>query len=138
MAGDFFGEDDPLPLEEFTLDVGTTKGESRRETSVAEDHSMAGNLPLIGVAVERKTNVTRRTRSTDHRGDLTIGGDAALGDLTHRRVHALGEALLVTVTVLGCVDRLLFLHASDCKTWTAEAGETLEEGWSGENVRIIT
>lgn len=76
-------------LKPLALLVGTPKGETGGKTAVCENHAMARNIPLIGIAVKGETDKPGRMGRANHVGDLPIRCDFPARYLTDSRIDAL-------------------------------------------------
>lgn len=94
-----------LVLEQRALRLRAAEREPLADAPVGEDHPMAGDLARVGVGVQGEPHVPRAARLPDERGDLPVGGHGPLGDLAHRVVYPLEEALAVALPHHGVPSR---------------------------------
>lgn len=80
-----------LSLEAPSLLAGATERESGRETAVGEHHAVAGNLPLIRVAVQGESDEPRHARRSDEPCDLAVGRHLPPWNLTDDGIDPLIE-----------------------------------------------
>jgi hypothetical protein len=82
------GGGDAFDSEEIALDLGAAESEVGGEAAGGVDDAVAGDVALVGVAVESATDGASGARVAGEERDLAVGGDAAARDVADDVINA--------------------------------------------------